>query len=195
MTLQNYQFDDAMSQKLLVKTIIAHEYPFNYVEYMFTREYLLSFRPAHHIPSHTTITKMCMEIYAEYKKNLFDLFANSSIKVCFTMVKWTSFSQNKSSLCIISHFVDESWSLQQRLIEFINVHDSIGMDICNVFMDCLLEWNPHDKVLTVTINNDTANDVALRLARDRLKNSLPYNGVFFHVRCGIILSILLFKVV
>ena len=39
-------------------------------------------------------------------------------------------------------------------------------------------------MLTVTVDNDKANDVALRLARDRLKNTLPYNGIFFHVRCG-----------
>ena len=110
--------------------------------------------------------------------------ANFSIKVCFTMDKWTSSSQNKSYLCITSHFVDKSWSLQQRLIGFINVHGSTGIDICNVFMNCLLEWNLHDKVLTVTVDNDKTNKVALRLARDRLKNSLPCNGIFFHVRCG-----------
>ena len=107
------------------------------------------------------------------RKICFDLFANSSIKMCFTIDKWTSSSQNKPYLCITSHFVNESWSLQQRLIEFINVHGSTGIDICNVFMDRLLEWNLHDKVLTITVDNDKANDVALRLARDRLKNTLP----------------------
>ena len=49
LTLQNYQFDDAKSQKLLIKAIIAHEYPFNFVEQVFTRDYLLSLRPAHHL--------------------------------------------------------------------------------------------------------------------------------------------------
>ena len=145
LTLQNYQFDDARSLKLLIKAIIAHEYPFNFVEYVFTWDYLLSLRSAHHIPHCTAINKMFIEIYAEYKKNLFDLFANFSIKVCFTIDKWTSSSQNKSYLCITSQFVDELWSLQQRLIGFINVHGSTGIDICNVFIDRLLEWNLHDR--------------------------------------------------
>jgi len=51
-------------------------------------------------------------------------------------------------------------------------------------MDRLLEWNLHNKVLTITVDNDKTNNVALRLSRDRLKNTLSCNGVFFHVRRG-----------
>lgn len=119
---------------MLVKAIIAYEYPLSFVDYVFTKNYLLFLRPAHHIPCRTTITKMYMDIYVEYKKNLFELFANSSIKVCFTMNKWTSSSQNKSYLCITTiHFLDESWSLQQRLVGFINVHDSTANDMKCVY--------------------------------------------------------------
>ena len=60
-----------------------------------------------------------------------------------------------------------------------------GIAICDALSKCLVEWGIDDKVWTVTVDNASYNDVAIRMLKDNLsyKNELPLGGKLFHVRC------------
>ena len=74
------------------------------------------------------------------------------------MDKCTASTQNKSSLCIITYFVDNEWKLQKRIISFFNVYGSIGFDICNHLLNCWLGWNIDQKLIEIIVDNDKVND-------------------------------------
>ena len=60
-----------------------------------------------------------------------------------------------------------------------------GVVICDVLSKCFVEWGIEDKVWTVTVDNASYNDVAIRILKDNLsyKNNLALGGKLFHVRC------------
>ncbi|KAL8546238.1 hypothetical protein ACS0TY_006089 [Phlomoides rotata] len=65
-------------------------------------------------------------------------------------------------MAITSHFIDESWKLQSRLVRFIYVpcpHTSAV--ICDALVDCLLDWNLDHKLSTLTLDNCSTNDALI----------------------------------
>ena len=147
------------------------------------QEYLLSLRPTHKIPCRITISKLCTSIYNDEKKILYELFAKLHCKNSLTTDKWIASTQNKSYLCITAHFVDNEWKLQKRIISFFDVHGSTGFDICNHLLNHFLGWNIDHKLMAITVDNNKANDVAVKHVKNRLGQSLLCAGTFSHVRC------------
>ncbi|KAF2295946.1 hypothetical protein GH714_035289 [Hevea brasiliensis] len=75
-------------------------------------------------------------------------------------------------------------------VEYIHCKHQLGVNktgvvICDVLQKCLAEWEIEDKVWTISVDNATYNDAAIRMLKDNLayKNSLALNGKLFHVRC------------
>jgi len=66
--LSNYQYDELESQKLFVRAIIFHEYPFNIVTHDASLDYVHYLCPSHKVPSRTTVTKLCKSIYDDERK-------------------------------------------------------------------------------------------------------------------------------
>ena len=49
----------------------------------------------------------------------------------------------------------------------------------------LLGWNiDKKKLMAITMDNDKANDVAIKHVKNRLGQSLLCDGTFFHIRCA-----------
>ncbi|XP_075512776.1 zinc finger BED domain-containing protein RICESLEEPER 2-like [Primulina tabacum] len=83
-------------------------------------------------------------------------------------------------------FVFADWNLQKRNLNFCDVPPPhTGIVVCDVLNKCLVEWEIENKVWTITVDNATYNDVAIRMLKDNLsyKNNLPLGGKLFHVRC------------
>ena len=88
-------------------------------------------------------------------------------------------------MCITAHYIDANWNLQKRIISFCQIlnhkGDTIGKLIESYLLKCGIE-----KVLTMTMDNASANDVAAGFVRRRVnawKGSV-LNGEYLHVRCG-----------
>ncbi|KAG8642615.1 hypothetical protein MANES_12G100622v8 [Manihot esculenta] len=76
--------------------------------------------------------------------------------------------------------------VRKRTLNFCNVPPPhIGVVICDVLQKCLVEWGIEDKVWTISVDNASYNDIAVRMLKDNLayKNSLALHGKLFHVRC------------
>ena len=89
-------------------------------------------------------------------------------------------------MVITALFVDDNWQLQKRVLNFCNVpHLHTCVIIADALHKCLVEWGIENKVATVTVDNASYNDVALRVLKENfaIKKKLPLGRKLFYVRC------------
>ncbi|CAN1128770.1 Zinc finger BED domain-containing protein RICESLEEPER 2 [Linum perenne] len=82
--------------------------------------------------------------------------------------------------------MDENWRLQKCLLDFCAVSPPhSGLVISDALHKCLVDWNLEKKVWTITVDNATSNDVAMRTLKGTLNylDKLYLDGDLFHVRC------------
>jgi hypothetical protein len=116
-------------------------------------------------------------------------------KVDITTDMWTSL-QKVSYMVVTCHYVDADWFLQKRILSFCNVPPPhTGVVIADALRDCFADWGIEEKVFTITADNASANDAAIRLLKEdlELKKSMPVGGKLFHVRCCAHITNLLVK--
>nr|GMD96962.1 zinc finger BED domain-containing protein RICESLEEPER 2-like [Ipomoea batatas] len=75
---------------------------------------------------------------------------------------------------------------KKRVLSFINIPPPRGgLQISDAIFKCMKEWGIERKVFTITVDNATSNDSAIRYMKDTLQRSrsLVCGGCLFHVRC------------
>ncbi|CAN1146222.1 Zinc finger BED domain-containing protein RICESLEEPER 2 [Linum perenne] len=109
--------------------------------------------------SHTTSTTDVFSTYEVFKKKIMEV-----LKIARRTVEY---------MVVTCHFVDRNWKLQKR----INISD--------VLHKCLVEWDIERNIWTITVDNASNNDVAMRTLKRTLTcmTTLPLGGDIFHVRC------------
>ena len=122
------------------------------------------------------------ELYDEKKLELKKIL--SSHRVCLTTDTWTSI-QNINYMVLTAHFIDANWTLHKRIINFCVIPNHKGSTIGKILETCLLRWKV-DKVLTVTLDNASANKVAIDYLVNKMmgwQNPPLFEGIYVHVRC------------
>ncbi|XP_050374634.1 zinc finger BED domain-containing protein RICESLEEPER 2-like [Argentina anserina] len=109
-------------------------------------------------PSHKTIAKLVFKRYLAEKENLKKML--SRYRVYLTTDTWT-LVQNIYYIVITAHFIDDNWLLHKKINNFSAIHNHKGETIAVVLESCLQEWGI-DKLLTITVDNASANDVEIR---------------------------------
>lgn len=170
--------------RLCARLIILDEHPFSIVEGIGFRQMHEEAYPHWKIPKRKKMAKECLNIYLEEKKKLKD--ALKGRRVCLTTDIWTS-KQNISYMVVTGHWVDEIFELHKVVLNFFNILDHTGDTIATKLEDCMSEWGI-EKILTITVDNASANDVAMREIRRRLlgygnPNSLLNDGNNMQMRC------------
>ncbi|KAL4325049.1 hypothetical protein GQ457_11G023860 [Hibiscus cannabinus] len=147
---------------------------------MFYKVFIPDFNP----PSRATITRDCYALFVEKRKTLKDFFKNLSSRVCLTTDTWTS-AQNLSYMCLTAHFVDDTWKLHKMIINFCPIVGHFGELIGRTVEKCLLEWGLK-KILTVTIDNASSNDLAIKYLNQivNLWDGSVLDAQFLHMRCA-----------
>ncbi|KAL8548206.1 hypothetical protein ACS0TY_007504 [Phlomoides rotata] len=110
---------------------------------------------------------------------------NGVNRVSVTTDLWKS-DQKISYMVVTCHFVDSNYHLQKRVLNFYDVPPPhSGVCISDALHKCLVEWGIENKIWTITVDNASYNDVAIRTLKGSLsyKNTLPIGGKIFHVRC------------
>jgi hypothetical protein len=87
-------------------------------------------------------------------------------------------------MTVTAHFIDKEWCLHKKIISFFLVKGKKGDDIGKHLHKVLLDWGL-DKVMTVTVDNASANDSGVSYLRRQLNNlkSIIADGKFIHMRC------------
>lgn len=87
-------------------------------------------------------------------------------------------------MVLTAHWVDDEWRLQKRIINFCPISAHRGESIGQAIEKCLRDWGI-ERVFTITVDNASANSVAIEYLRKKLnhRNVSVANGRFIHMRC------------
>ncbi|CAN1145106.1 Putative AC transposase [Linum perenne] len=177
-------FDQEEVRLALVEMIILDELPFIFVEKVGFVRFMKRCCPMFDIPGRKTIRTDCVKIFLERKDSLKSFFnSKGSGTISITTDCWTSL-RNHSFICLTAHFIGRNWQLHKKIINFKKITSHKGEDVADSIITCLDEWGIK-RVLCCTLDNASANDVAIRHLRERLQlrvgNTL--DGRFLHMRC------------
>ncbi|KAK8561060.1 hypothetical protein V6N11_078698 [Hibiscus sabdariffa] len=169
LTLKASSFNQDEARVDLAKMIIRHEYPLSIVDHELFRKYCHTLQPLFDMPSRNTIKKDILDMYENGKvKTMLELEANEG-RVAITTDMWTSDHQNRGYMAVTAHYVDNSWTLQKRIIRFEYVPTPhTGDVIATRLMKCFLDWNIDRKLMSITVDNCSVNDAVVELLLDRV---------------------------
>ncbi|WOL20326.1 U-box domain-containing protein 30 [Canna indica] len=93
-----------------------------------------------------------LKIYDGERSKIMKLLSKNQSRISITTDMWTSSNQNKGYMAVTAHYIDDSWTLQSRLMRFIYVlapHTAIVISevlICEVRI-ALREWRIDPNVI------------------------------------------------
>uniref|UniRef100_A0A2C9VVD0 HAT C-terminal dimerisation domain-containing protein n=1 Tax=Manihot esculenta TaxID=3983 RepID=A0A2C9VVD0_MANES len=183
-SVQNFKYDHAKVREVITHMILVHELSFSFVEYEVFNLLMRAATPYYQKVSHATARKDYFSAYEIEKKKVKALLKDTD-KVSVTTDLWKS-GQHISYMVVTTHFMDSEWKLQKYTLNFCDVPPPhTGVVICDVLQKCLVEWGIEDKVWTISVDNVSYNDVAVRMLKynPAYNNSLALHGKLFHVRC------------
>ena len=101
---------------------------------------LKSFNPNFKSVSRTTMRKYCLIIHDEYKQNLISEISKGSFKISLTSDIWSS-QNNSDYLCVTAHYIDNNWTLQKRILSFIELeYQHTACNIAGCIMRTINEY-------------------------------------------------------
>ena len=97
-------------------------------------------------------------------------------------------------MCLTTHWIDEDWNLNKKIINLCQVSNHKGETIGQVIKSCLLEWGI-DNILRVTVNNASLNNLIIKYLK-RVTSGWATNILsndFMHVRyCAHIVNLIVY---
>lgn len=180
------KFDQKVYCALWARAIICHAYPIQIVEHVRIRELHEYLNPNVRHVSRNTILKHCRREYDAQKLILSKVLSELPCRISFTCDVWSACT-SRGYIVLTAHFVNSNWKLQSIILSFRYFpppHN--GKDIYKFAVDLIDEWGLKGKVFSITVDNASANDVAVdELRKDLLEtHSLPCDGKFLHIRCA-----------
>ncbi|KAG5560343.1 hypothetical protein RHGRI_003592 [Rhododendron griersonianum] len=155
--LTSYSFDHGTARKELAHAIIMHEYPLSIVDHVGFKRYSNALQPLFKVPCRNTMKSEIFKIYEHHKGKTLSLVVSNASRLAITTDMWTSSNQKKGFMAVTAHFIDDSWTLQSRILR---------------------------KISSITVDNCSTNDAMIDLLWDKLDNtSLMLGGDLFHMRC------------
>ncbi|WVY98387.1 hypothetical protein V8G54_030538 [Vigna mungo] len=139
-----------------------------------------------------TLRREIWKLYEEEKAKLKMFLSKHCERVCLTTDTWTSI-QNLNYMSLTAHFIDNDWKLQKKILNFSQTTGHSGELIAKHVEVCLNNWELK-RVLSMTVDNATANDVGVQYLKRRMLswNCLVLKGEYVHMRCcAHILSLIL----
>ncbi|PHT44243.1 hypothetical protein CQW23_18268 [Capsicum baccatum] len=182
-SIVSWKFDQEECRKALCRMIILDELPFRFVEKEGFKQFMKVVQPLFRIPSRTTVTRDCFDLFDEEKNKMRSIFKETQQRVCITTDTWTSV-QRINYMCITAHWIDKNWTLHKRVINFCPISSHRGEDLAKGIVKCLHEWGLH-RIFTVTVDNASSNSVCVaELSKQLTKwGTNLLGGKHLHVRC------------
>ncbi|XP_075669822.1 zinc finger BED domain-containing protein RICESLEEPER 1-like [Castanea sativa] len=132
--------------------------------------------------SRNTARNDCISTFELEKKKLKTMLG--SVNRVNLIADFWKYGQKIGYMCLIYHFVDSSWKLQKRIINFCDVPPPhSGVVISDAIFKSLLDWGHENKVCIITLDNANNNDATVKILKDAIKRKLMLGGKIFHVRC------------
>ncbi|KAG6526236.1 hypothetical protein ZIOFF_016218 [Zingiber officinale] len=185
LTVHSGKFDMEQMREVASHWIMMHEHPFTILDEEGFNLMMRRGMPEWQKISRTTCRTDCMKIYEIEKKKL-KKSLECVDKISLTTDCWKSKTQKIEYMVVTGHWIDSCWNLQKRVLSFINIPPPReGLQISYAIFKCMKEWGIENKVFTITVDNASSNDLAIRYMKDTIQRSrtLACEGNLFHVRC------------
>ncbi|KAL4582337.1 hypothetical protein LXL04_006884 [Taraxacum kok-saghyz] len=154
--------------------------PFSVVDDEGFREYSWELRPAFIMPSRWTIARDCISVFEQEAEKVKHLLKGQT--VCLTTDTW-SFVQNINYMLLTIHWIDDTWVLQKKILNFCPIENHKGDTIGSLVYLCLKNWGI-ETVFTITVDNASSNDGAIRFLKRMLKGPNDILDCrYLHLRC------------
>ncbi|XP_073153761.1 zinc finger BED domain-containing protein RICESLEEPER 1-like [Henckelia pumila] len=99
---------------------------------------------------------------------------------------WKSKNQKIEYMVVTGHLIDDEWKFQKRVLKFVHIPPPRrGLQISDVIFKCVKDWGIQNKTCSISVDNSSNNDSAIRLLKDNFSrtNKFLCDGKLFHVRC------------
>nr|KAJ0219907.1 hypothetical protein LSAT_V11C200100330 [Lactuca sativa] len=161
--LTDGKFDMMKMRESIAHWILMHEHPFIIVEEeefnMMQKHGMLERENV----SRVSIKKDCEKVF-EIEKNKLKNLLKSVSKISVTTDMWKSTNQKIEYMVLTGHFADSNWQLQKRVLSFIHLPPPHrGLEIGDNLYKCFKDWGIENKVLTISVDNASNNDSAVRI--------------------------------
>lgn len=179
-------FDQRRSRFDLARMIILHGYPLDMVEHVGFRVFVKNLQPLFELVTSERVEADCMEIYGKEKQKVKDMLGKLPGKISLTVDMWASLDGTEY-LCLTAHYIDESWQLNKKILNFIVIDSSHTEDKhSEIIMESLMDWDIDRNLFSMTFDSYSTNDNVVFRIRDRLSQNklLSCDGQLFDVRCA-----------
>ncbi|KAK6157515.1 hypothetical protein DH2020_011763 [Rehmannia glutinosa] len=182
----SFNFDHRRSQLDLARMIIMHGYPLGMVEDIGFRMFVRNLQPLFDFGTVSGVEADCMEIYKKEKQRVYEELDKLPGKVSLSADRWAT-NGGTEYLCLIAHYIDDSWELKKKILNFLVVDSSQAEDMLSeLIMTSLRNWDIDRKLFSLTIDNHNTYDKIVSRIRDQLcqHRFLMCEGQLFDVRCA-----------
>nr|KAJ0193416.1 hypothetical protein LSAT_V11C800437060 [Lactuca sativa] len=101
----------------LARMIAQHDYPLRIVEHEGFRVFFCQgLQPLFKSICRNTARSDVLKLYDEEKEKLMQFLGSIQGRIAITTDMWTCNNQRKGYMTVTSHFIDDSWKLQSRLL-------------------------------------------------------------------------------
>ncbi|XP_040369412.1 uncharacterized protein LOC112187027 [Rosa chinensis] len=176
-------YDKTTSKLACAKMVVRDELPFSFVENEGFKEFMKVTQPLFKSPSRRTIARDILKLYEAERERIRGWISVNQQRLSLTTDTWTSI-QNINYMVLTGHFIDASWKLHKRILNFCVIPNHKGKTIGKLVETCLIKWGI-DKVFTIVVDNASPNQVALDYMKEKIGNwnQLVLGGSFLHLRC------------
>ncbi|KAK6134375.1 hypothetical protein DH2020_031882 [Rehmannia glutinosa] len=182
----SFNFDHRRSQLDLARMIIMHGYPLGMVEDIGFRMFVRNLQPLFDFGTVSGVEADCMEIYKKEKQRVYEELDKLPGKVSLSADRWAT-NGGTEYLCLIAHYIDDSWELKKKILNFLVIDSSQAEDMLSeLIMTSLRNWDIDRKLFSLTIDNHNTYDKIVSRIRDQLcqHRFLMCEGQLFDVRCA-----------
>lgn len=186
-TYVHNNFDQRRSRFDLARMIILHGYSLAMVENVGFKVFVKNLQPLFELVGCDRVEADCMEIYMKEKQKVNEVLDKLPGKISLSADKWVSLD-NAEYVCLTAHYIDESWQLHKKILNFIVIDPSHTEDThSDVIMTCLMDWDIDRKLFSMTFDSSSTNDnIATRISDRLSQNRFLYcNGRLFDLRCAV----------
>lgn len=180
-------FDNKRSEMDLARMIILHGYPLTMVQHSGFQLFVRNLQPLFDLVTFEKVEADCIEIYQKEKHKVCEVLDKLPGKFSVSADIWSA-NEGVSYLSLTAHFIDESWQLNKKLLNFIMIEASHTEEMLSeVIMTSLMDWDIDRKLFSLTCDSNPTNDDIVCAIRDRLSQNrfLLYNGQLFDLRCSV----------
>jgi hypothetical protein len=92
---------------------------------------------------------------------------------------------NLGYLCLTTHYIDKDFKFHKKVIAFRQIpYPHTGLAVANLVEKILVEWKLDNKIFTLTLDNCSVNDSAIKFLENRLWNRTILGVKHMHMRCA-----------